>query len=86
MNTNVGLEVMAETHRRLFKLQGVAMPKCLMADASNMSGYCIDAPDRMPAGSSLRVTVDQYLGIWYTTKSYSKRLTDAPRIPSNGQD
>jgi hypothetical protein len=73
MNTNVGLEVMAETHRRLFKLQGVAMPKCLMADASNMSGYCIDAPDYLPAGSMRSVTFDVDESVWYTTKSYSTR-------------
>lgn len=74
MNTNVGLEVMRETHRRLYALQGTTMPWCLIVDASTMNGYCIDAPERVPAGSMLSVTVDDgECAFWYTTKSYSTR-------------
>lgn len=47
----VGLLVMLETHRRINGRKFGPMPKPLSDDAFNMSGYCIDAHDVLPAGS-----------------------------------
>lgn len=39
-----------------------AMPKCLTDDAWAQAGYCIDAPETMPAGSVMRVQINEELG------------------------
>lgn len=50
-HSRVGMLVMLETHRRVFKGQFGALPRPLSDDAFSMGGYCLDAFDELPAGS-----------------------------------
>ena len=47
----VGTLVLLETHRRINGNAFGPMPKPLTDDAHNMGGYCIDAPELIPAGA-----------------------------------
>lgn len=42
--------------------RGEALPKCLTDDAWGQAGYCIDAPECMPAGSVMRIAISEDLG------------------------
>lgn len=37
-------------------------PECLKRDAWDQAGYCIDAPECMPAGAVMRVSIGYDLG------------------------
>ncbi len=50
-HTWVGLQVFIETHRRILHGAFGRIPKALTDDAFSMAGYCLDAPDLLPAGS-----------------------------------
>jgi hypothetical protein len=49
---NVGVKVFIETHRRVLGGEFGRIPIELSDDAFSMSGYCIDAHEIMPAGST----------------------------------
>jgi hypothetical protein len=46
----VGVMVFMEIHRRILGGQFGKIPAHLKDDAFDQRGYCIDAPDEMPAG------------------------------------
>lgn len=46
----VGMLVFMETHRRVLGGQLGKIPEPLKIDAFSMSGYCLDAPNDIPAG------------------------------------
>jgi len=63
----VGLFVFMELHKRVFGSRFGKMPAALKDDAFGMRGYCIDAPDTLPAGSCIseQITADE----WCPTQS-----------------
>lgn len=50
--SHVGVLVFMEYHRRILKGEFGEIPKPISDDAFNMGGYCLDAPELMPAGST----------------------------------
>ena len=50
-NNVVGLLVFMEMHHRILGGKFGRIPKPISEDAFSMSGYCIDAPHFIPAGS-----------------------------------
>lgn len=49
----VGMLVFIEVHRRIHGSQFGTVPKPLRDDAFCQGGYCLDAPELLPAGSTL---------------------------------
>lgn len=47
----VGLRVFMEFHKRIPSKEIGKMPASIKDDAFSMAGYCLDAPDEIPAGS-----------------------------------
>lgn len=48
----VGVWVFLETHRRILGGKFGSIPAALKDDAFSMAGYCLDAHDLIPAGST----------------------------------
>lgn len=48
----VGVMVFLEMHRRILGKEFGKIPKALSEDAFSMAGYCLDAHEEMPAGST----------------------------------
>ncbi|HJV72701.1 MAG TPA: hypothetical protein VJ654_00640, partial [Noviherbaspirillum sp.] len=46
----IGMLIFMELHRRIHDSQFGKVPDPLKGDAFGQRGYCIDAPDEMPAG------------------------------------
>ena len=47
----VGVLMFMETHRRILNGEFGTIPAPIKDDAFSMGGYCLDAPETMPAGS-----------------------------------
>lgn len=46
----IGVRVFVELHCRILGGKFGSIPRCLSDDAFSMTGYCIDAPELIPAG------------------------------------
>jgi hypothetical protein len=53
-----GILTFMEFHRRIFKGAFGRLPSSIKVDAFAMSGYCLDAPDCMPAGGCYAFPID----------------------------
>lgn len=49
---HIGMLVFVETHRRVLGGKFGRISEPLSEDAFSMGGYCIDAPETLPAGST----------------------------------
>lgn len=59
---SIGALVFIETHRRLLGDEFGAIPKPLTDDSFSMSGYCLDAPMLIPAGSMFDEAIPEVYG------------------------
>lgn len=59
----VGVWLFMEAHRRVFSGGFGQLPKPLERDAWDQGGYCLDAPEYLPAGACEYFEVEPGLGL-----------------------
>ena len=60
---HVGMLVFLELHRRILGGKFGRIPSPLRDDAFSMGGYCLDAPELMPAGGCFYDDCGEGLGV-----------------------
>lgn len=55
----VGILIFMEYHRRILKGEFGSIPEAIKIDSFAQGGYCIDAPEIMPAGSCESMQIDE---------------------------
>jgi hypothetical protein len=59
----VGILVFTEVHRRILKGEFGRIPKHISDDAFASGGYCLDAPEAIPAGGCEYFRCDEETGL-----------------------
>lgn len=67
----IGILVFMELHNRIHKGKFGKVPRALSDDAFKIGGYCIDAPDSLPAGGMVSMQLDETT--WCPTQITSER-------------